>query len=60
MKRTTVYLTDAQASGLQKESERTELKVSEMIRRAIDEYLEKQRKELHDTQPNLRPSGNSA
>ena len=41
MIRTGFYLTDRQIALLQKESKRKGLKVSEIIRRAIDQYFEK-------------------
>ena len=41
MKRTGFFLTDQQIALLQKESKRKGLKVSEIIRRAIDRYFGK-------------------
>ena len=43
MKRTTVWLTDAQVKKLTQTSKRTGLKVAELIRRFIDEGLRKQK-----------------
>jgi len=43
MKRTTIWLTDAQIKKLTEMSKGTGLKVAELIRRFIDEGLRKQR-----------------
>jgi len=43
MKRTTVWLTDAQIKRLTEMSKRTGLNVAELIRRFIDEGLRKQK-----------------
>jgi len=43
MKRTTVWLTEAQIKKLTERSKRTGLKVAELIRRFIDEGLRKQK-----------------
>lgn len=43
MKRTTILLATLQVLRLQEESKRTGLATAEIIRRAIDEYLERQR-----------------
>ena len=43
MKRTTVWLADAQVKKLAELSKRTGLKVAELIRRYIDEGLSKQK-----------------
>lgn len=40
MLRTNIYLTNRQLRKLRKLADKTELKVSEIVRRAIDEYLE--------------------
>lgn len=48
MIRTAVHLSETQHKELQEESKRTGLKIAEMIRRAIDEYLDKHRKEQPD------------
>ncbi len=45
MKLYTVHLTEKQIEELKKLSDEEGLKVAEIIRRAIDEYLEKKRKE---------------
>jgi predicted DNA-binding protein len=39
MKRTNVHLSDAQINRLKRLSDRTGLKVAELIRRAVDQYL---------------------
>lgn len=39
MKRTTVFLAEAQMKALQAEAKRTGLTVAELIRRAVDAYL---------------------
>jgi predicted DNA-binding protein len=41
MKRVNYHLTEQQIAKLKKLSEKTGLKVADLIRRAIDEYLEK-------------------
>jgi predicted DNA-binding protein len=41
MKRTTVWLTDAQVKALAKISKKTGMKQAELIRRYIDEGIEK-------------------
>lgn len=43
MKRTNIYLTDPQHKQLQVLSRKTGTRVSELVRRAIDEYLQKQK-----------------
>jgi predicted DNA-binding protein len=43
MKRTTIWLSDAQVKRLTEMSKRTGLKVAELIRRFIDEGLRKQK-----------------
>ncbi len=43
MKRTTVWMSEAQVKKLRELSKRTGLKVSELIRRFIDEGLSKQK-----------------
>jgi predicted DNA-binding protein len=45
MVRVNYHLTDAQVRRLKAESSRTGLSVAELIRRAIDAYLEKSRKD---------------
>lgn len=44
MKRTHIHLTEAQLKALQTLSEKTGLRVPELIRRAIDAYIEQQRR----------------
>jgi predicted DNA-binding protein len=41
MKRVTYHLTEQQIAKLKRLSEKTGLKVADLIRRAVDEYLEK-------------------
>lgn len=41
MKRTTIFITEPQEGHLQVESQRTGLSVAELIRRAIDQYLDR-------------------
>lgn len=57
MIRTNVFLTQRQLDRLKSESEASGLKVAEMVRRAIDEYLDragrKQREEGALWQPKL-------
>jgi predicted DNA binding CopG/RHH family protein len=43
MKRVNYYLPERQMESLKKESSRMGLSISEIIRRAIDEWLERQR-----------------
>lgn len=43
MKRISYHLTDAQIKRLKELSEQTGLSVAELIRRAIDEYVKKQK-----------------
>lgn len=43
MKKTTIYLPDETFTWLEQETKRTELKMAEIIRRALDEYMEKRR-----------------
>lgn len=49
MKRTNIHLPDKQLELLKRLSDNTDLSVAEHIRRAIDEYLEKQ-KDSNDEQ----------
>jgi Arc/MetJ-type ribon-helix-helix transcriptional regulator len=42
MKRTNIYLTDRQITGLTKLSERSGLSVAELVRRAVDALLERE------------------
>lgn len=44
MKRVNYHLTDLQADKLRALSKKTGLSVAELIRRAVDEYLEKTKK----------------
>jgi predicted transcriptional regulator len=44
MKRTTIWLTDAQVKALEKLSSRTGTKIAEIVRRALDEYLKRETK----------------
>ena len=43
MKRANIYLTEPSVAQLQAISEKTGLSVAELIRRAIDDFLEKQK-----------------
>lgn len=43
MKRINIHLTDLQIKELKKLSDNTGISVSELVRRAIDEYLRKQK-----------------
>jgi hypothetical protein len=45
MIRTAIHLTEKQVEDLKQESNDTGLPVAEIIRRAIDEYLEKRKKQ---------------
>jgi predicted transcriptional regulator len=45
MKRTNIYLTDPQYEALVQLAAEKDMKVSELIRRAIDEYLARQDKQ---------------
>jgi hypothetical protein len=44
MKRTTIWLTDSQVKGLEKLSARTGIKIAEIVRRALDEFLKRETK----------------
>lgn len=46
MTRTTIVLTDAQAEAIRIYARRTELKFSEVLRRIVDDWLERQRQQL--------------
>jgi predicted DNA-binding protein len=46
MKRTAIFLKEEQVKNLQKLSDKTGAPVAELIRRAIDAYLESRKKEL--------------
>lgn len=46
MKRKNIYITDQQSENLERLHKETGTKVSESIRRAIDEYLEKMEKKI--------------
>lgn len=46
MRRTALFLKEAQLTKLQKLSDKTGAPVAELIRRAIDKYLQEQAKEL--------------
>jgi predicted DNA-binding protein len=46
MKRTALFLKEEQVKKLQKLSERTGAPVAELVRRAIDKYLQERAKEL--------------
>lgn len=41
MKRTTVWLTDPQVKALARIAKKTEMKQAELIRRSIDEFIER-------------------
>ncbi len=41
MKRVNYHLTDSQIKALQKESEKSGLSVAELIRRAVDDWIER-------------------
>lgn len=43
MKRTNIYLTEPSVAKLQAMAEKTGLSVAELIRRAIDDFLKKQK-----------------
>ena len=42
MKRTNIYVTDRQHAGLKKLAQRLEVKVAELVRRAVDAFLKQQ------------------
>ncbi|HLO11186.1 MAG TPA: ribbon-helix-helix protein, CopG family [Pseudoneobacillus sp.] len=44
MKRTQIYLTEKQHEQLNKVSENNDIKISELIRRIIDEWIDRQNK----------------
>jgi hypothetical protein len=44
MKRKNIHLSDKQIEGLKEFSKQTNLKVAELIRRAIDEFLKRNKK----------------
>jgi Ribbon-helix-helix protein, copG family len=48
MKRVNYHLTEDEIKGLQGLSERIGLSVAEIIRRAIDEYLDKEKRKLKE------------
>jgi predicted DNA-binding protein len=51
MKRVNYHLTDDQIAKLQSLSEKTGLSVAELIRRAIDAYLEREAKRAEKERP---------
>ena len=46
MKRLNIYITDYQAKEMEKIKKKIDLKPSEVIRRALDEYIDKIKKKL--------------
>lgn len=50
MIRTAIHITDKQHEELREESDNTGLPMAELIRRAIDEYLDRRRKKRQEEQ----------